>query len=115
MFDMTKDRIDAPDVKTSVIFWLAVALSVAQLTVPIYFHLLDLQLRAIHVGLGISLAALVFPFKKKYETNRLTTLDILELLFIIAANVNIYIKTLNIYMYPGSADKIGRASCRERV
>lgn len=106
MFDMTKDRIDAPDVKTSVIFWLAVALSVAQLTVPIYFHLLDLQLRAIHVGLGISLAALVFPFKKKYETNRLTTLDILELLFIIAANVNIYIKTLNIYMYPGSADTL---------
>ncbi|WP_286975046.1 TRAP transporter permease [Acetomicrobium sp. UBA5826] len=106
MFDMTKDRIDAPDVKTSVIFWLAVALSVAQLTVPIFFHLLDLQLRAIHVGLGISLAALVFPFKKKYETNRLTTLDILELLFIIAANVNIYIKTLNIYMYPGSADTL---------
>ncbi|HHZ03878.1 MAG TPA: TRAP transporter fused permease subunit [Acetomicrobium hydrogeniformans] len=106
MFDMTKDRIDAPDVKTSVIFWLAVALSVAQLTVPIFFHLLDLQLRAIHVGLGISLAALVFPFKKKYETNRLTPLDILELLFIIAANVNIYIKTLNIYMYPGSADML---------
>jgi len=93
----------AKDMKTSIIFWLAVILSAVQLTVPVFFHLLDLQLRAIHVGLGISLAALVFPFSKKYQANKLTSIDILALIIIIAANINIYLKTLNIYMYPGSA------------
>jgi len=93
----------AKDMKTSIIFWLAVILSIVQLTIPVFFHLLDLQLRAIHVGLGISLAALVFPFSKKYQANKLTSMDILALIIIIAANINIYLKTLNIYMYPGSA------------
>ena len=74
----TKDNIDAPDIKTSIIFWTAVALSVVQLTVPIFLHLLDLQLRAIHVGIGLSLAVLVFPFSKRYRENKLTTLDIVE-------------------------------------
>ena len=93
----------AKDMKTSMIFWLAVTLSVVQLTIPVFLHLLDLQLRAIHVGIGISLAALVFPFSKKYQANKLTSIDILALIIIIAANINIYLKTLNIYMYPGSA------------
>ncbi len=102
----TKDNIDAPNIKTSIIFWTAVALSTVQLTVPIFLQLLDLQLRAIHVGLGLSLAVLVFPFSKKYRENELTALDIFELLIIIAANINIYLKTLQIYMYPGSARTI---------
>jgi len=89
--------------KERTIFWGGVLFAVLQLTLPVFLSLLDLQLRSIHVAFGVSLALLAFPASKKLKGGKLLLLDLVTVAIVIAANVNIFFKTMDIYMYPGGA------------
>ena len=89
--------------KARILFWGGVLFAFVQLTIPVFFSLLDLQLRSLHVVLGVSLALLAFPASRKMDSGKLTHWDIVTVGIVIAANVNIFFKTMQIYMYPGGA------------
>ncbi|MFQ3619561.1 MAG: TRAP transporter fused permease subunit [Spirochaetales bacterium] len=89
------------------LFWGGLLLALVQLILPIFFELIDLQLRAIHITLGVSLALLNFPFRKTKEeegkAKKLHLFDLVCILTILAANLNAFLKVLDIYANPGGA------------
>lgn len=101
MAEASIDRLHTT--KARILFWGGVLFALVQLTVPVFLSLLDLQLRSLHVVLGVTLALLAFPVSKKMDTEKLTLWDIITVGIVIAANVNIFFKTMQIYMYPGGA------------
>jgi len=99
-------RIDKGKIfnRTNVLFWGGIIFAITQLTLPIFASLIDLQLRAIHIILGISLASLAFPYgKSKEEKTKISLWDLFVIAVIIIANVNTFLKAMQIYMVPGSA------------
>lgn len=99
-------RIDKSKIfnRTNVLFWGGLIFAITQLTLPIFASLIDLQLRAIHIILGISLASLAFPYgKSKEEQTKISLWDLFIIAVIIIANVNTFLKAMQIYMIPGSA------------
>ena len=63
--------------RTNVLFWGGLIFAVTQLTLPIFASLIDLQLRAVHIILGISLASLAFPYgKSKEEQTKISLWDL---------------------------------------
>ncbi|PKP60932.1 C4-dicarboxylate ABC transporter permease [Candidatus Atribacteria bacterium HGW-Atribacteria-1] len=90
--------------RTNVLFWGGLIFAITQLTLPIFVSLIDLQLRAVHIILGISLASLAYPYGKSNQENKKFSLwDLFLIAIIIVANVNTFLKTMQIYMVPGSA------------
>ena len=91
-----------------VLFWGGLTFSLTQLLLPIFMNLIDLQLRAIHIIMGISLASLAYPYGKsnQEDNNRITFWDICIIAIIIVANVNIFLKAMKIYMIPGSGTTV---------
>jgi TRAP transporter 4TM/12TM fusion protein len=90
--------------RNTIVFWGALIFAITQLALPIFVSLIDLQLRAVHIILGISLASLAFPYgKSKEEQTEVSFWDILIIIVIIIANVNTFLKAMQIYMIPGSA------------
>ena len=87
--------------KKKTLFVGGLVLALFQLILPVYVHLIDLQLRAIHVAFGISLALLIFPFRKAVQRERLSLWDYFVILVVLASNVNIFLKTMAIYSEPG--------------
>lgn len=55
----------------NVLFVGGLVFALFQLVLPVFIHLIDLQLRAVHVMLGISLAFLAYPFGKTAKGERL--------------------------------------------
>jgi len=80
-----------------------------QFIVPVYVYLIDLQLRAIHVGMGISLAFLIYPVSKVLKKEKLYPWDLVIILGVLVSNINIFLKTMDIYNEPGSASNLDLA------
>ena len=100
-------RLDVGTVKKNILFYGGLALALFQLVFPIFFELIDLQLRAIHVGLGVSLALLNFPFSKRNEEaakSKISIIDIVLIAVVLLANANAMMKALDIYANPGGAN-----------
>ncbi len=88
--------------KTKAIFFLGLLLALFQLLAPVYLTgFLDIQFRAIHVAFGLSIAFLYFPFSRKADEDApdegVTVLDILLVAGLLAANVNAFLKALDMY------------------
>ena len=82
-----------------------------QLILPVYVYLIDLQLRSIHVALGISLAFLAYPLSgRPPKTRQLHLWDVLDHPVVVASNVNIFIKAMDIYYQPGTASNLSISS-----
>jgi TRAP transporter 4TM/12TM fusion protein len=96
-------------IKEKLLFWGGLAFALIQFIVPVYVYLIDLQLRAIHVGIGISLAFLIYPFSKVLKKEKLYLWDLLIILGVLVSNVNILLNTMNIYNEPGSASNLDLA------
>lgn len=99
-------RIDKGKIfnRTNILFWGGLIFAITQLTLSIFVPLIDLQLRAVHIILGISLASLAFIYgKSKEEQTKISLWDLFIIAVIIIANVNTFLKTMQIYMVPGSA------------
>ena len=67
-----------------------------QLVLPVFVHMIDMQLRALHVLLGISLSFLAYPAGKAPKPRRPSLWDGIVIAVVVAANLNILIKFLNI-------------------
>jgi TRAP transporter 4TM/12TM fusion protein len=90
--------------RTNILFWGGLIFAITQLVLPIFLSLIDLQLRAVHVILGISLASLTYPYgKSNQEDKKISLWDLFVISIIIVANVNTFLKAMQIYMVPGSA------------
>jgi len=90
--------------RNNVLFWGSIIFAIAQLSLPIFLSLIDLQLRAVHIILGISLALLAYPYgKSNQENEKISLWDLFLITVIIVANVNTFLKAMQIYMVPGSA------------
>lgn len=90
--------------RNSILFWGGLIFAIVQLVLPIFASLIDLQLRAVHIILGISLASLTYPYgKSNQEDKKISLWDLLIIAIIILANVNTFLKAMQIYMVPGSA------------
>jgi TRAP-type uncharacterized transport system fused permease subunit len=106
------DQETTPDqgsIKNKILFWGGLLFALVQLVIPVFVYLIDLQMRAIHVGMGISLAFLIYPFRKVMKKEKLYWWDILIILGVLVSNINIYLKTMQIYNNPGSANNIDLA------
>jgi TRAP transporter 4TM/12TM fusion protein len=89
--------------KTTILFFLGLFLAIFQLLAPLFLTgLLDIQFRAIHVAFGLSIALLNFPFRKQKEDEPpeagISIFDIFLITVLIAANLNAFVKALDIYM-----------------
>jgi len=63
--------------RTNILFWGGLIFATTQLIFPIFVSLIDLQLRAVHIILGISLASLAFPYgKSKEEQTKISLWDL---------------------------------------
>ncbi|NLB84377.1 MAG: TRAP transporter fused permease subunit [Synergistaceae bacterium] len=99
-------------IKTNILFALGFFLALFQLLAPIFLtDLLDIQFRAVHVAFGLSIAFLYYPFRRTAEDDSevkgISPFDILLIVLLLAANLNAFIKALNIYMgtvEPGMLD-----------
>ncbi len=90
--------------RNQLLFWGGVIFALTQLVLPIFVSLIDLQLRAIHIIMGISLASLAYPYGKSNQKNeKISFWDLCVIAIIIVANVNTFLKAMQIYMIPGSA------------
>lgn len=96
-------------IKEKLLFWGGLVFALIQFIVPVYVYLIDLQLRAIHVGIGISLAFLIYPFSKVLKKEKLYLWDLLIILGVLVSNINIFLKTMDIYNEPGSASNLDLA------
>src|SRR5512139_2798042 len=75
-----------------------------QLVLPVFVHLIDLQLRSLHVLLGISLSFLAYPAGKTPKPMRPSVWDCFIIAVLVVANVNIFLKAMDIYYQPGTAE-----------
>ena len=66
-------------------------------------------MRAIHVGIGISLAFFVYPFPRCSKKRKLYLWDLARRPGVLVSNINIYLKTMEIYNNPGSASNLDLA------
>lgn len=92
------------DVRNTVVFWLALVFAAFQLFIPVFVPLQDLQLRAIHVLLGVSTVLLAISFRKTAKAGtKLPLWDLFLIGIVLVANINILLKWLPIYLYPGES------------
>jgi len=88
----------------NILFWGGMFFAVCQLVIPIFVSLIDLQLRALHIIMGISLASLAFPNKKSNsDQDKISFWEVFIIVVIVVANINTFLKAMQIYMIPGSA------------
>lgn len=88
--------------RTNILFVLGVLLALFQLFGPIYLTgLLDVQFRAVHVAFGLTIAFLNYPLGRRRTddapTGRIAIADIGVIVLLIAANVNAFLKAMDIY------------------
>jgi TRAP transporter 4TM/12TM fusion protein len=92
--------------KPRLVIWGGLVFAAAQLIVPVFIPLVDIQLRALHIIMGLSVALLAFPFSRRAAEKGLSLIDYVQIGIVIAANVNIMAHAMQIYMRPGSAGTI---------
>ena len=88
----------------NVLFVGGLVFALFQLVLPVFVHLIDLQLRSLHVLLGISLSFLAYPAGKSPKPDRLSVWDGFIVAVVVVANVNIFLKAMDIYYQPGTAE-----------
>jgi TRAP transporter 4TM/12TM fusion protein len=82
------------------LFWGCLVFAVFQLFVPIFVPLYDLQLRAIHVFLGNSIALLAISFRgKKTRSHAALAIDLLVIAVLFVANLLVFLNWEEIITY----------------
>ena len=92
--------------RKQLIFWLGLTLALFQLIVPMYAELFEMQLRAVHVLLTVSLILVAMPIAKEVKgwDLPLGVLDGLLILVVIAANALVFFTWEDILTYSGGAE-----------
>lgn len=93
----------------NVLFVGGLGFALFQLVLPVFVHLIDLELRALHVLFGISLAFFQYPFRAGRERRRPGFWTWLAAAAVAAATLNVFFKAMDIYAQPGTADTVDLA------
>jgi len=88
------------------LYWLALGFALFQLFVPVLVQLFDMQLRALHVMLGVCVALTAFAVVGRARGWLWLVLDVGLMVVVIVANVLIYLNWEDIITYPGGATRI---------
>lgn len=95
------------EVWTTLTLWISLCFAFFQLIVPVFFQLVDLQLKAIHIIFGVSIVIITRSLKKNVQAGiKLSIWDWVLIFILIAANINIFFSWMNIYMTPGEGRPI---------
>ena len=88
-------------------FWAGLAFALFQLVVPVFVPLYDMQLRALHVTLGVATVLLAMPLAGKVRGGAFPTAVDWALIAVVAtANLLVFFNWENIITYPGDASRI---------
>ena len=91
--------------RSNVLFWVALAFSVFQISIAVFVPLIDLQLRALHVIFGITTALIAFPYKKEGKAGTLcAVIDLALIIFVLAACIHVFMNWQGSYASASSAD-----------
>lgn len=85
------------------LFWTGLAFALFQLIVPVFVPLYDMQLRALHVMLGVSVIILATPLVAGRARAAGMVADIALIALVVAANAVVFVNWENIITYPGDA------------
>ncbi|MDF1590585.1 MAG: TRAP transporter fused permease subunit [Desulfobacterales bacterium] len=89
------------------VYWTALGFAIFQLFITVSISLYDMQLRALHVLMSLSVVFLALPLSKKADsTNRISLGSLLIVAIVLTANIRIFIDWEKIIMYPGDAGRI---------
>jgi TRAP transporter 4TM/12TM fusion protein len=90
--------------------WACALFALFQLTVPVFGRLYDLQLRALHVWLALSVVFLMHPTLRKRRTGPTTVIVFAAWFAVLAAsNLHVLLHWLDIQTYPGETSTVGLA------
>lgn len=93
--------------RTKITYWVALVFSLFQLIVPVFVPLYDMQLRAIHVLLGLWIIYLIVPARKKApDLPGGFLLDLMVMAIVFISNLIIFLNWEEIITYPGSAETV---------
>ena len=87
------------------LFFTSLTFALFQLVAPVFIKFYDLQLRSVHVFLGLSIVFLLYPIKKKSNAVILAA-ELLLLAVLLLSNLNIFLNWFNIYTFPGDYDAL---------
>jgi len=90
-------------IRPKTLFWAGLVFAIFQLFVPVLVPLYDMQLRSLHVLLGICIVLLAIPFSKKKGADPFLLLDLALMVLVAVANILIFLNWENIITYPGDA------------
>ena len=93
----------AAEWRTRAVFWMGLAFAVFQLIVPVFVPLYDMQLRALHVLLGVSTVIIAMPLATGRARGPALAADLALIALVVAANVVVFVNWENIITYPGDA------------
>jgi TRAP transporter 4TM/12TM fusion protein len=91
------------DLRARAVFWTALAFGLFQLVVPVFVPLYDMQLRALHVLLGVATVLIAMPVQGRGLRRPLLALDIAMIALAAAANVLIFLDWESILTLTGEA------------
>jgi TRAP transporter 4TM/12TM fusion protein len=85
-----------------IFYWESIAFSLFQLYTAGFGFLPDLKQRAVHIIFGVSLLFLSYDYKKRAESqSRVPFVDIIFIIIVLLANINIFFVWEKIYLAPG--------------
>lgn len=93
----------AAEWRTRAVFWMGLAFAVFQLIVPVFVPLYDMQLRALHVLLGVSTVIIAMPLATGRARGPALAADLALIALVVVANVVVFVNWENIITYPGDA------------
>lgn len=93
----------ATERSTRAVFWMGLAFAVFQLIVPVFVPLYDMQLRALHVLLGVSTVIVAMPLATGRARGFGLAADLALIALVVAANAVVFVNWENIITYPGDA------------
>ena len=89
--------------RTRAVFWIGLAFALFQLIVPVFVPLYDMQLRALHVLLGVCTVIIAMPLATGRARGLARVTDLALIALVVAANVVVFVNWENIITYPGDA------------
>jgi len=91
------------DWRARTLFWVGLAFALFQLIVPVFVSLYDMQLRSLHVMLGVTTIIIAAPWATQRARGFGMVVDITLIVLVVAANAVIFVNWEDIITYPGDA------------
>jgi TRAP transporter 4TM/12TM fusion protein len=94
------------DWRARAVFCVGLTFALFQLIVPVFVPLFDMQLRALHVLLGLSTVIIAMPLLSQRVRGLALIADLTLIALVVAANVIVFVNWEDIITYPGDAGTV---------